>query len=101
MPKLRVLGNKAFVHIVNLLYGTRYTDLCYGYRSFSRKALRKLDLKEKGFGIETEINIKAKKSGLKTLEVPSYEKRRENGEAKLHTVRDGLRILRTILRNIG
>ncbi len=100
MPKLRVLGNKVFVHIVNLLYGTKYTDLCYGYRSFSRKALGRLDLKEKGFGIETEINIKAKKRGLKTLEVPSYEKRREKGEAKLHTVRDGLRILRTILKNI-
>ncbi len=101
MPALRVFGNKVFVHMVNLLYGARYTDLCYGYRSFSRKALRILKLEEKGFGIETEISIKAKKSGLKVLEVPSYEKRRANGEAKLRTVRDGFRILKTIIKNLG
>ncbi|MEM0149380.1 MAG: glycosyltransferase family 2 protein [Candidatus Micrarchaeaceae archaeon] len=101
MPLLRVFGNKIFVRSVNLLYGTKYTDLCYGYRSFSRKALRELNLTEKGFGIETEISIKAKKSGLKTIEIPSYEKRRANGDAKLRTVRDGFRILKTILKNLN
>jgi len=100
MPLLRVFGNKVFVLLVNLLYGTRYTDLCYGYRSFSRRALKSMKLDEKGFGIETEISIKAKKSGLKVLEIPSYEKRRGAGDAKLRTVRDGFKILKTILKNL-
>ncbi len=99
MPLIRKFGNWCFVKIVNLIYGSRYTDLCYGYRSFARDVPRRLHLDEKGFGIEAEISIKAVKKGMKVLEVPSYEKRREGGDAKLMTFRDGWAILRTILRN--
>ena len=56
-------------------------------------------LGETGFGIEAEISIKAVKKGLKVLEVPSYEKKRESGEGKLLTLRDGWAILRAIMRN--
>lgn len=101
MPLPRKVGNKFFVMLVNLLYGSRYTDLCYGYRSFSRKAVRELKLREKGFGIETEMNILAQKRHMKILEVPSYEKSRQAGEGKLHSVSDGWHILKTILRNIS
>ena len=97
----RVLGNRFFVLSVNVLFGSRYSDMCYGYRSFSRNALQKLQLKETGFGIETEINIKAVKAHLKTIEVPSVEKKRMAGDPKLRTFRDGYVILRTILKNIA
>ncbi len=100
MPLIRKFGNKMFVHLVNLLFGSHYTDMCYGYRSFSRQALRELHLKEYGFGIETEMNIKAQKAHLRILEVPSFEKRRASGSGKLKTFRDGYVILSTILRNI-
>lgn len=98
---VRVLGNRFFVWLVNTMFGARYSDMCYGYRSFSRNALRKLDLKEKGFGIETEINIKAVKNSLKTIEVPSVEKKRMAGDPKLRTFRDGYVILRTIIKNMA
>jgi glycosyltransferase involved in cell wall biosynthesis len=100
MPLIRKFGDKAFVTMVNIMYGSHYTDMCYGYRSFSRSALKRLNLEEKGFGIETEMNIKAQKAGLKILEVPSYEKARGGGSAKLKTFRDGYIILSTILRNL-
>jgi glycosyltransferase involved in cell wall biosynthesis len=100
MPPFRVFGNKIFVAMVNALYGSRYTDMCYGYRSFTREALGKIRLGEKGFGIETEININARKAGLKVLEVPSFEKKREEGEGKLRSFSDGFVILGTILRNL-
>lgn len=100
MPPVRRFGNKVFVTLVNLMYGSHYTDLCYGYRSFSRAAVRRLRLSEKGFGIETEMSIKAKKLGLRILEVPSYEKKRAAGEGKLSSLSDGVRILRTIFANI-
>jgi hypothetical protein len=61
---------------------------------------QRLGLQEKGFGIETEINIKAIKKGLKVVEVPSSEKRRAAGEGKLRTFRDGWAILSTIIKNI-
>ena len=100
MPIFRKFGNKVFVSLVNLIYGSKYTDMCYGYRSFSRKAVQRLHLKEKGFGIETEINIKARKAHLKAMEVPSYEKKRGSGEGKLRSFSDGYLILKTIFKNI-
>ena len=54
---------------------------------------RSCGLEEKGFGIETEINIKAQKRHLRILEVPSYEKPRVKGEAKLRGFKDGRVIL--------
>ena len=100
MPMIRRFGNKMFVLLVNLLYGSHYTDMCYGYRSFGRGVLERLDLKENGFGIETEINIKAQKRHLKILEVPSFEKLRSSEKAKLRGFSDGYVILRTIFKNL-
>jgi len=100
MPLFRKIGNKIFVEMVNLIYRSRYTDLCYGYRSFARGIARRLDLKEGGFGIETEISIKARKKGMKVLEVPSYEKKRFKGTAKLRSLNDGFVILKTIAHNL-
>ena len=100
MPLVRIMGNKAFVAIVNILYGSHYTDMCYGYRSFASGVSKRLNLAEEGFGIETEISIKAQKRHLRILEVPSYEKLRESGEGKLRSIKDGWIILKTILRNL-
>lgn len=97
---LRKLGNKFFVSLVNMLWGMRYSDLCYGYRSFRKDAIDKLNLKSNGFGIETEISIKAAKKRLRVLEVPSFEKKRKHGEGKLRTFNDGWEILRRIIGEV-
>jgi glycosyltransferase involved in cell wall biosynthesis len=101
MPAIRKFGNKLFVTLVNLIFGSHYSDMCYGYRSFRKSAFKKLDLKENGFGIETEININAAKKRLKVIEIPSNEKKRVAGEAKLRTFKDGATILKTIIKNVG
>ncbi len=98
---VRKLGNMFFVFLVNSLFNANYSDMCYGYRSFKKSVMKKLSLKEKGFGIETEISIKAVKNNLKVLEVPSIEKKRVAGEPKLRTFSDGYAILRTIIKNLG
>lgn len=97
---LRVLGNKFFVFLVNSIWRMNYSDLCYGYRSFRRSAIRKLELESEGFGIETEISIKSAKKKLKVLEIPSFEKSRLHGKGGLRTFRDGWIILKTIAREI-
>ena len=94
---LRRVGNRTLCSLVNLLYRTRYTDLCYGYNAFWRRCLPKLCLDCDGFEIEALLNIRAARTGLAVREVPSYEERRLHGESNLHVVRDGLRILRVIL----
>ncbi|GAA2267653.1 hypothetical protein GCM10010149_05360 [Nonomuraea roseoviolacea subsp. roseoviolacea] len=94
----RKFGNKVLTGLVNMMYGTQYTDLCYGYNAFWARHLDVLDLDCDGFEVETLMNVRAAKAGLKVHEVPSHERCRIHGESNLHAVRDGLRVLRTILR---
>jgi glycosyltransferase involved in cell wall biosynthesis len=95
---LRRAGNRLFCFLVNRLYKTSYTDLCYGYNAFWRSALPAIALDCAGFEVETVINVRAAMAGLRVVEVPSIEHARIHGESKLHPVRDGLRVLRAILR---
>lgn len=100
MPFIRKIGNKFFVWLVNSIWGTNYSDLCYGYRSFRKDVIKNLRLESDGFGIETEISIKAAKKKLKVIEIPSYEKKRIHGEGKLRSINDGWLILKRIIKEI-
>jgi glycosyltransferase involved in cell wall biosynthesis len=94
---LRSAGNKCFVLMANILYGSRFTDLCYGYCAFWRKNLDVLALTADGFEIETQLVLGAVKAGLEIRETPSFELQRRYGVSNLNAVRDGLRVLRTML----
>ena len=96
MPFHRRMGNGAFVWMVRLLYGGRYTDLCYGYNAFWRRVLPYLDLDGDGFEIETMMNIRALRAGLRIVEVASFEDRRVMGVGNLRTIPDGWKVLTTI-----
>jgi glycosyltransferase involved in cell wall biosynthesis len=94
----RRVGNGLLSRVVNRLFGTGYTDLCYGYNAFWAHCLEFLQVDCDGFEVETLLNIRAARAGLTVREVPSYEFSRIHGASNLHVVRDGLRVLRTILR---
>lgn len=98
MERHRVFGNKLFLSLTNRLYGCSYTDLAYGYNAFRRRALEDIELVGDGFEIETEIMVKIRKANLKTIEVPSFERKRRHGTTNLKSFRDGCRILKVILR---
>jgi len=100
MPTHRKFGNWVFTTLTNLFHRCRYTDLCYGYNAFWKKSFEKVMFKGNGFEVETEINIKIRKAGLKVTEVPSYEAQRLNGNGNLHSLKDGWRILTTIFKEI-
>jgi glycosyltransferase involved in cell wall biosynthesis len=96
---LRRAGNKCFCTIVNVLYGTRYSDLCYGYNAAWVGQLRHLELVDcAGFEVETVLSIRSAKSRLRVTEVPSFESPRLHGESNLRTFRDGWRVLTAIFR---
>jgi glycosyltransferase involved in cell wall biosynthesis len=95
---IRQVGNKLLGLLVNRVYGTRYSDLCYGFMAFWRRHIDHLHPDCDGFEIETLLAIRAVQSGLSVTEVPSHEKRRLSGKSRLRVARDGLRILRVILR---
>jgi glycosyltransferase involved in cell wall biosynthesis len=94
---LRRAGNYVLNLLVNTLFGTRYSDLCYGYNAFWKHCLAHMQVTCDGFEVETLINVRVARAGLTVAEVPSVEYERIHGESKLNAVRDGLRVLRTIL----
>lgn len=95
---LRRAGNRFLSGTVNLLFGTSYSDLCYGYNAFWRHCLPAMSVDCTGFEVETLINIRIARAGLSVREVPSFERDRIHGQSNLNTFRDGGRVLRTILR---
>ncbi len=83
ISRIRQFGNFWLNKIVNYLYGTRYTDLCYGYNAFRRECLSVIDLEAgepdetddgmmqwgDGFEVETLINVRIAKAHLRVAEV--------------------------------
>jgi glycosyltransferase involved in cell wall biosynthesis len=123
ITRLRSLGNRALTSLINVLYGTRYTDLCYGLNAFWRKHLPILGLDATtllpagvsgdplpagvsgdgrlwgdGFEVETLIHTRVAQARLVVAEVPSFEYSRIHGVSNLNAFSDGLRVLYTILR---
>jgi len=110
ISRVRQLGNYFLNKVVNVLYKTSYTDLCYGYNAFRRSCLGVMDLDAgspgaadsgemlwgDGFEVETLINVRIAKAGLAVAEVPSFEKSRQYGTTNLNAFSDGMRVLRTI-----
>lgn len=97
ITRARSIGNHVLNAFVNALYGTHYTDLCYGYNAFWARCLPYMHVDCDGFEVETLINVRIAKAGLVVHEVPSYEHPRLHGSSNLHAVRDGSRVLRTIV----
>jgi glycosyltransferase involved in cell wall biosynthesis len=104
---IRAWGNRWLNRVANLLFGTRYTDLCYGYNAFWAHCLPALELDASdqgsterlwgdGFEIETLINVRVAAKDLNIAEVCSYESQRIHGVSNLNAVTDGVRVLRTI-----
>jgi hypothetical protein len=95
---VRSAGNIWLTRLANVLYGARWTDLCYGYIALRRSVVDLLGLEADGFEIETELCVNAIRVGLRIAEVPSYELNRRSGVSKLSAPRDGLRVLGTMVR---
>jgi hypothetical protein len=106
---LRKSGNAGLNGVANALFGTSYTDLCYGYNAFWADLLPALELPAidlpapaegmlwgDGFEIETVLNCRVAAAGMKITEVPSMERERIFGQTNLRTFADGTRVLRTL-----
>ena len=96
LTRLRRVGARGLTALANVLFGTRYTDLCYGYTAFWREALDRVNVTE-GFEVEASMSVSAARAGLAVAEVPSHERARVHGTSNLRTVRDGLRVVAAIL----
>ncbi|OZC78587.1 glycosyl transferase [Rhodococcus sp. 06-418-1B] len=107
---LRRAGNGGLHLVANTLFGTKFSDLCYGYNAFWRDLVPVLDLPVvdqedvapgemlwgDGFEIETIINCRFAEADVQIQEVPSVELARIYGQSNLRTFSDGFRVLRTL-----
>ncbi len=92
------LGNRLFNLVYATLFGKDFTDIFSGYRAFSRRFVKSFPALSAGFEIETELSVHASQLRLPVAEIAfEYRDRPEGSQSKLSTVRDGLRIMRTIV----
>lgn len=93
------LGNRLLTGFVGHVFGHAFSDMLSGYRVLSRRFVKSFPVLSGGFEIETELTIHALELGLPVAEVNTpYFARPAGSVSKLHTWRDGLRILWTIFR---
>lgn len=93
------LGNKLLTGSVQKIFGGQFTDMLSGYRAFSRRFAKSFTAESHGFETETELTVHALELRLPHGEVSTpYSERPEGSESKLSTYRDGIRILKMIIR---
>jgi len=95
---LRRLGNSMLSSLVNVLFHTQFSDLCYGYNAFWKHCLDSVVIDCDGFEVETLIYLRMHRAQVKFVEVPSFEHPRIYGQSNINTFHDGWRILQTIIR---
>lgn len=91
-------GNWLLNRVIEVLFGSVFSDMLSGYRAFSRRYVKSFPAHARGFETETELTVHALEMRVPSAEVKTkYRARPEGSFSKLSTYRDGWRILRTIL----
>lgn len=92
-------GNQFACFLIRLLFGARYTDLG-PFRAITYDALQQLNMQDRNYGWTVEMQIKATRKGIKTLEIPvPYRKRIGNSKISgtiMGTLKAGYKILSLI-----
>lgn len=94
-------GNRMLTGFVGLIFGHRIQDMLSGYRVFSRRYVKSFPALSTGFEIETELTVHALELRMQVAEIETpYKDRPAGSVSKLSTIKDGIRILRTIVHLI-
>jgi len=91
------VGNLALSYSASLLSRRTILDLCSGFWAVSTDRFMELGLDDSSFAIEAELILKSVRRGYAIHQIP-VDYRERVGVAKLRALRDGSRILRTVLR---
>jgi glycosyltransferase involved in cell wall biosynthesis len=99
----RAWANRTFTYIANIIWNTNrnyITDTINGYRAIKKEAFNKLNIDAPGFVIEYQMSIRAMKSGLKVVEIPTIEGQRIGGESTAKSIPTGFIFMKHLLREI-
>jgi glycosyltransferase involved in cell wall biosynthesis len=93
-----IFGNNLVRALVAAIYGVHVTDVLTGYRAFNRVFVKTFPILSGGFEIETELTIHAIDKTWRIQELPiDYRDRPTGSTSKLSTIKDGLKVLATIM----
>ena len=94
-----VIGNWLLNRATVMIFRLKVLDMLTGYRVFSRRFVKSFPVTAEGFSIETELTVHAGRLLMPVAEVDTpYRERAHGSVSKLHTWRDGLRIVFAIAR---
>jgi glycosyltransferase involved in cell wall biosynthesis len=96
-----VFGNRMLTGLVRRIFDPQFSDMLSGYKVMSRRFVKTFPALSSGFETETELTVHALELRVPCAEVPTaYRERPEGSASKLHTVRDGTKILMLVGRLI-
>lgn len=98
MPKIRILTNRFMSWLLSVMTGNRIPDTQCGFRLIDTSLLRKLDLVSSKYDIDSEMILKAARSGAKIVSAPIKTVYR-NEKSKINPFVDTLRFIRLLLFN--
>ena len=91
-------GNSLVRSSINTLFRSKIRDIMTGCRAFSFEFVKTFPVLSSGFEIETEMTIHALDKNMKIDHVViPYRDRPAGSESKLNTLRDGAKVLKTIV----
>ena len=90
-------GNNIVRHSINRLFHSHVKDIMTGYRAFSYEFVKTFPVLSKGFEIETEMTIHAVEKNMVVRSMTiTYRDRPKGSFSKLHTFRDGMKVISKI-----
>lgn len=95
---LNHMGNHLINFLFKVAHGSDLHDILSGYRAFTMESVKAMRLKEKGFGIETEMTVEAVRNGQRVMVVPVHYRKRVGTRTKLNPFHDGAKIVTTTYR---
>lgn len=97
MNRFRWIGDRFLTHLANRLLNARFSDIGYGYLAFWKRQLPDLRVERAKGDLEAVLPLRARRLGIRMVEVPSYESLRHHSPSNAQAMREGFAMLRTIL----
>ncbi len=91
------IGNFLFTNLGKILFRLPLTDILYTFVLGKTDEFKKLNITQKDFTFCVEFPIKSKRSGMKIINYPCYERKRIGGKKKVNAIKDGFLILKHMI----
>lgn len=115
LTSIRSIGAKFFAALTRVLFRVTWTEMCYGFWALKSENISRLNIGAvlntkagfwpfariplaHSFEFDQLLFLKALKSNLRVIEIPSFELIRKNGQSNLYAPLDGMRTLIVILK---